>query len=154
MVHASLSLGCSAVTQKLSQSRAMQALLQLMSFASASVTKVMVGVHSIPVCEMSLICRSSQKVIVAFANHCHSGSGNDLAVGVGKFDPKVVCSPQPFPRDDSVLKACQAIVDQMETSKDVVIFAQQGVHSRLETPIPFYYYGPPKGSTEFLDKSP
>lgn len=131
----------------------MQALLQLMLFASAWVTKLKVGVHSIPVCEMSSICRSNLEAIIAFANHCYSGSGNDLAVGVLKFDPKVVCSPHPFPRDDSVFKACQAIVDQMETSKEVIIFAQQDVHSRLETALPFYYYGPPEGSTEFLDKS-
>ena len=75
---------------------------------------------------------------------------------VSKFDPKVVCSPQPFPgpRGDLVLKSCQAILDQMETSKDVMIFAQQSIHSELETAIPFYYFGPPQGNTELLDESP
>ena len=132
----------------------MQALLQLMLFARAWVIKHKVGVHSIPVCEMSSICRSNRKVIVEFADHCHSGSGNDLAVGVAKFDPRVVCSPQSFPQDDLVLKSCDAILNQMETSKDVIIFAQQSIHSRLETAIPFYYFAPSEGNTEFLDKSP
>ena len=94
------------------------------------------------------------EVIVDFAYRCYSGSDDDLAVAVSKFNPQVVCSPQPFPQDDSVLKSCQAILDQMETSKDVLIFAQQGIHSRLETALPFYYYAPPEGNTELLDKPP
>ena len=93
-------------------------------------------------------------MLLEFSYHCYAGSGNDLAVGVGKFDPEVVCSPEPFPRDDLVFKACQAILDQMETSKDAIIFAQKEVHSPLETAIPFYYFGPPQGNTELLDKPP
>ena len=97
----------------------------------------------------------NRQVICKFTYRCYSGSGNDLAVVVSKFDPKVVCSPHQFPtRGDLVLKACQAILDQMETSKDVMIFAQQSIHSELETAIPFYYFGPPEGITEHLDESP
>ena len=132
----------------------MQALLQLSLFASVWVIKHKVGVHSIPVCEMSSICHSNREVIVEFAYHCYSGSGDDLAVGVAKFDPMVVCSSQSIPQDDSVLKSCEAILDQMETSSDVIIFAQQSIHSRLETPIPYYYFAPREGITELLDKPP
>ena len=125
-----------------------------MLFASAWVIKHKEGVYSILVCETTSICRSTREVIVEFAYHCYSGSGNDLAVGVVKFDPQVVCSPQPFSQGDLVLKSCQTILDQMNTSKDVIIFAQRNIHSEVETAIPYYYADPSEGNTELLDNPP
>lgn len=82
-----------------------------------------------------------------FADHWYLDSGDNLVVSVAKFNPKVVCSPQTYPRDPTILKACQAIVDQMETSHNNDIFAQNNIcDPRLETCLPVYYGSPSKGS--------
>ena len=105
------------------------------------------GVQLIRVCDVCSIFRSNRRVIVELADHRYSGSEDDLMVTVSKFTPRVVCSRRPFPRDASVLEACQAIVDKMETSKDTLIFAQKDIYTRLETPIPFYYLSPSESGT-------
>lgn len=70
-------------------------------------------------------------------------SGDDLAVRVAKFVPRVVCSALPYPREAMVLNACGAIVDRMEASKQERIFAQQDIHDpNLEISLPAYYTAP------------
>ena len=65
---------------------------------------------------------------------------------VRKMVPGVVCSPIPHPQDSAVLGACEAIVDQMEASKGVTIFAQQDIcDPHLETPLPAWYHAPAEG---------
>ncbi len=82
-----------------------------------------------------------------FSDQGHPGDTGDLAVVVRKFHPKVMCSEQPYPRDSTVLEACEAIVDQMEVSKQERIFTQQNIHDpNLETPLPAWYHAPAQGS--------
>ena len=71
-------------------------------------------------------------------------------VSVRKFDPRnVVCTPKTFQRDSLVLKACEAILDQMNTSKDVEFFTQQDLHEPdIEVPLPYTYVAPATGSTK------
>ena len=78
----------------------------------------------------------------------HLGGDNDLEVDVAKFDPgKVECSPLPYPRDATVLRACQSIVDQMRASKSEELFAQKNLHDKgLETPLPCTYGAPAEGT--------
>lgn len=78
-------------------------------------------------------------------------SGNDLAVGVMKFKPSVVCSPQPFGRDARVLGACEAIVDKLKVSKDLELFSNPGFHSRdSDIALPLSYTAPGEGSADPL----
>ena len=74
-------------------------------------------------------------------------------VTIMTFSPwPVVCSRVPFPRDATVLNACQAILDNMETSQNDVTFAQDDVHTQGETPVPFSYVAPDQGiTTRFQD---
>lgn len=82
-------------------------------------------------------------MVAKFADHGHLGGTDDLAVMVSKFVPGVVCSAQPYSRDSAVFDACEAIVDQMETSKQEKIFAQVAIHDpNLETPLPAWYKAP------------
>ena len=82
-----------------------------------------------------------------FADQGHPGDTDDLAVIVRKYSPRVVCSEQLYPLDSAVLEACEAIVDQMEVSKQERIFAQQNIHDpNLETPLPAWYKAPTQGS--------
>ena len=111
--------------------------------------------HTTLVCVMCRVLRSDSEVLAEFAENCHSEVGNDLAVAVIKYRPSVVCSPQPFTRDATVLKACQTILDQMNTSKDMEIFANQHIHKRdSDIAIPFYYTSIAEGSTNPLYDSP
>ena len=93
-------------------------------------------------------------MIAESSDPTHLDSGDDLVVSVVSFDPRgVVCSPQPYERDPFVLRACQTIVDQMRTSRSVELFAQQNIcDPHIETPLPFYYTAPFKGSTDLLYK--
>ena len=71
-----------------------------------------------------------------------------------KFAPDVVCSPHPYTRDATVLQACLGIVYHMKASKHVEIFAQRSIYDHdLETPLPFYFASPAKGSTDLLNDS-
>ena len=70
-------------------------------------------------------------------------------ISVVKFDPRRVECTKPFEGDVMVLKACQAIVDQMKTSKDVEFFAQQSLHDHgIEVPLPYILVAPTSGSTD------
>ncbi len=82
------------------------------------------------------------------SNHQFLGGDNDLVVTVVRFFPEVVCSPHSDPSGPTFLKACQAIVDQMETRKDIELFAQDSIYDRnVENRLPFYYTAPAEGST-------
>ena len=86
--------------------------------------------------------------IIDCADHEHSGGNHDLAVLVKEFVPMVVCSTQPYPRDQAVLEACEALVDQMKFSKRQRVFAQQDIYDpNLETPLPISVYAPAEGTT-------
>ena len=62
--------------------------------------------------------------------------------------PDVICNPQPYPYDPTVLEACQTIVDQMDTSMGHDIFAQEDIYDPdLENPLPFNISVPYKGNT-------
>lgn len=92
--------------------------------------------------------RAPIRAVAHFADDGHPGSGDDLAVRVAKFVPRVVCSALPYPREAMVLNACGAIVDRMEASKQERIFAQQDIHDpNLEISLPAYYTAPAEGST-------
>lgn len=71
-----------------------------------------------------------------------------------KFKPSVVCSPQSFGRDASVLGACDAIVDKLKVSKDLRLFSNPGFHSGdSDIPLPFSYAAtipPGEGSADPL----
>ena len=70
-------------------------------------------------------------------------------VSVVKFDPRRVVCTKPFEGDVMVLKACDAIVDQMKTSKDVALFAQHNLHDPgIEVWLPYIYVAPTSGSTD------
>lgn len=85
--------------------------------------------------------------ITDFTDHGHPEGNDDLAVFISKFVPRVACSTQPYPRDPAVLEACEAIVDQMPTSKQQRIFAQEDIcDPNLETPLPVYMTAPAKGT--------
>lgn len=58
----------------------------------------------------------------------------------------MVCSARPYSGYSEILDACEAILDQMETSEEIRIFAQQDIHEpNLETPLPVWYTAPAEG---------
>ncbi|KAM0794089.1 hypothetical protein BDR22DRAFT_895497 [Usnea florida] len=79
------------------------------------------------------------------------GGGNNFAVRVSKFVPKVVCSPRPYPSDISVRYACGAIVDSMEASTQNRLFAQHDIHEPgVEESLPASYISPDKGNPKCI----
>ena len=80
--------------------------------------------------------------------------GGHFMVTVAKFDPRVVCNSEPFPQDPTVFQACQAIVDQMDTSQMDTIFAQKAIYDpHLEVPLPILYTAPAGGITNIAPPS-
>lgn len=129
----------------------MRVLLQLMLSANAWVVTQKAELHRIPVCDMYQALRSDSGVLAKLANHRYSDSGNDLAVGVMKFEPSVVCSPQRFQRDARVLGACETIVDKLKASKDLEIFSNRGFQSGdSDIVLPLSYTAPGEGSADHL----
>ena len=91
-------------------------------------------------------------MIAEYSDPTHLDSGDNLVVSVVSFDPRgVVCSPRSYEHDPSILRACQTIVDEMKTSRGMELFAQESIcDPHIETPLPYYYTAPTKGSTDPL----
>ena len=106
------------------------------------------GLHETSVSDIRKFLRSHPRWSPNFPIVDTPGGNNDLLVSVAKFIPNVVCSPEPFEGDATVLAACEAILDKMATSKQITIFAQRSKYDPgLETPLPAWYIAPAEGST-------
>ena len=80
--------------------------------------------------------------------HDSSGNGGHLSISIVRSESRAVCYPGPYPPEPTVYESCQAIVDQMNASERDTLFAQQGIHSPVEIPLPILWAAPAQSKSQ------